>query len=132
MDKGTGGTLPAQLWGRVMRRGLEGLPQRPLPGGGELVAQNQQDDSIGGFIGRILQGLTSSEPSASSGAGAHSRPAQRQQDEKPFRSEEHTSELQSLMRISYAVFCLKKQSNYRNCMVMAILHYVTISTTAAS
>src|SRR3546814_5241197 len=27
------------------------------------------------------------------------------------RSEEHTSELQSLMRISYAVFCLKKQTN---------------------
>src|SRR3546814_5009480 len=26
-----------------------------------------------------------------------------------YRSEEHTSELQSLMRISYAVFCLKKQ-----------------------
>src|SRR3546814_5516623 len=33
-----------------------------------------------------------------------------------FRSEEHTSELQSLMRISYAVFCLnkqQKQSTYR-------------------
>src|SRR3546814_4192938 len=30
---------------------------------------------------------------------------------KPARSEEHTSELQSLMRISYAVFCLKKQNN---------------------
>src|SRR3546814_10690337 len=29
----------------------------------------------------------------------------------PPRSEEHTSELQSLMRISYAVFCLKKQIN---------------------
>src|SRR3546814_5120783 len=29
------------------------------------------------------------------------------------RSEEHTSELQSLMRISYAVFCLKKQNNNR-------------------
>src|SRR3546814_9782438 len=28
----------------------------------------------------------------------------------PQRSEEHTSELQSLMRISYAVFCLKKQN----------------------
>src|SRR3546814_14411362 len=27
----------------------------------------------------------------------------------PIRSEEHTSELQSLMRISYAVFCLKKK-----------------------
>src|SRR3546814_1746306 len=38
-----------------------------------------------------------------------------------WRSEEHTSELQSLMRISYAVFCLKKkktntqtQNNYHN------------------
>src|SRR3546814_5682583 len=29
---------------------------------------------------------------------------------KPARSEEHTSELQSLMRISYAVFCLKKKN----------------------
>src|SRR3546814_4580869 len=28
-----------------------------------------------------------------------------------FRSEEHTSELQSLMRISYAVFCLKQKNN---------------------
>src|SRR3546814_171619 len=33
----------------------------------------------------------------------HARPAQR-------RSEEHTSELQSLMRISYAVFCLKTKN----------------------
>src|SRR3546814_5547154 len=31
----------------------------------------------------------------------------------PQRSEEHTSELQSLMRISYAVFCLKKKKNKR-------------------
>src|SRR3546814_10345264 len=30
---------------------------------------------------------------------------------RQFRSEEHTSELQSLMRISYAVFCLKKKKN---------------------
>src|SRR3546814_3992120 len=30
------------------------------------------------------------------------------------RSEEHTSELQSLMRISYAVFCLKKKTTQRN------------------
>src|SRR3546814_2889274 len=29
---------------------------------------------------------------------------------QPVRSEEHTSELQSLMRISYAVFCLKKKT----------------------
>src|SRR3546814_5514111 len=31
----------------------------------------------------------------------------------PCRSEEHTSELQSLMRISYAVFCLKKKISTR-------------------
>src|SRR3546814_6731032 len=31
-------------------------------------------------------------------------------DETAHRSEEHTSELQSLMRISYAVFCLKKKT----------------------
>src|SRR3546814_7444095 len=30
----------------------------------------------------------------------------------PCRSEEHTSELQSLMRISYAVFCLKKKKKH--------------------
>src|SRR3546814_3603708 len=30
------------------------------------------------------------------------------------RSEEHTSELQSLMRISYAVFCLKKKTKHHN------------------
>src|SRR3546814_2074684 len=33
---------------------------------------------------------------------------------KKSRSEEHTSELQSLMRISYAVFCLKKKTQIQN------------------
>src|SRR3546814_5442409 len=33
-------------------------------------------------------------------------------DRKEIRSEEHTSELQSLMRISYAVFCLKKKTTF--------------------
>src|SRR3546814_6842444 len=33
---------------------------------------------------------------------------------KSNRSEEHTSELQSLMRISYAVFCLKKKKKNKN------------------
>src|SRR3546814_5648658 len=35
------------------------------------------------------------------------------QDRSLLRSEEHTSELQSLMRISYAVFCLKKKKQDR-------------------
>src|SRR3546814_5333153 len=36
---------------------------------------------------------------------------ERNQGSAVLRSEEHTSELQSLMRISYAVFCLKKKNN---------------------
>src|SRR3546814_1503886 len=40
------------------------------------------------------------------------------------RSEEHTSELQSLMRISYAVFCLKKKNNINiTTRFYLILHY---------
>src|SRR3546814_6145450 len=35
-------------------------------------------------------------------------------DARPRRSEEHTSELQSIMRISYAVFCLKKKNTEYN------------------
>src|SRR3546814_1347687 len=35
-------------------------------------------------------------------------------DPPTVRSEEHTSELQSLMRISYAVFCLKKKKQRKN------------------
>src|SRR3546814_1271032 len=42
---------------------------------------------------------------------AEFRPIERVEMKLP-RSEEHTSELQSLMRISYAVFCLKKKKNY--------------------
>src|SRR3546814_8227127 len=50
--------------------------------------------------------------------GRHGAGAGRDGKARPFdaggagggRSEEHTSELQSLMRISYAVFCLKKQN----------------------
>src|SRR3546814_2268197 len=41
-------------------------------------------------------------------------------DDAPDRSEEHTSELQSLMRISYAVFCLKKKNRQ-------IIHNVCIT-----
>src|SRR3546814_9945332 len=37
----------------------------------------------------------------------------RDQNRRALRSEEHTSELQSLMRISYAVFCLKKKKTLK-------------------
>src|SRR3546814_2823477 len=42
------------------------------------------------------------------------------------RSEEHTSELQSLMRISYAVFCVKKKKNNK------YQHHLTLTTTDES
>src|SRR3546814_8371233 len=38
----------------------------------------------------------------------------RSPEARSTRSEEHTSELQSLMRISYAVFCLKKKTHKKN------------------
>src|SRR3546814_3074291 len=49
--------------------------------------------------------LAAFDASALSDAEQHNVPA------AIWRSEEHTSELQSLMRISYAVFCLKKKKN---------------------
>src|SRR3546814_4444314 len=48
------------------------------------------------------------------------------------RSEEHTSELQSLMRISYAVFCLKKK-NTKLCIIhYRITNYIIKSTNYSS
>src|SRR3546814_1285907 len=37
-----------------------------------------------------------------------------------FRSEEHTSELQSLMRISYAVFCLKQKNTHQHQILLSL------------
>src|SRR3546814_6555103 len=55
----------------------------------------------------IAAGPTRQNPLARTGRGpARALP----QLKGPPRSEEHTSELQSLMRISYAVFCLKKKN----------------------
>src|SRR3546814_4399648 len=59
---------------------------------------------------------------AHSAGGAPAAVLESRQNEKPCkgcrgesqRSEEHTSELQSLMRISYAVFCLKKKNTNKS------------------
>src|SRR3546814_4943512 len=45
------------------------------------------------------------------------------------RSEEHTSELQSLMRISYAVFCLKKKNKRRSTVRRQQLSHSPIAST---
>src|SRR3546814_5859721 len=58
--------------------------------------------------GHLAGGVSPTVPQAPESAGRP--PSQAWRD---ARSEEHTSELQSLMRISYAVFCLKKKNNSR-------------------
>src|SRR3546814_2203949 len=47
-----------------------------------------------------------------------------------YRSEEHTSELQSLMRISYAVFCLKKKNTSTITTNLITYNYHSTSLTA--
>src|SRR3546814_6613954 len=64
-------------------------------------------DPVGGVGARSRQGGVP-EPGAQLGIGC--QPVQRFGE----RSEEHTSELQSLMRISYAVFCLKKKTSTKH------------------
>src|SRR3546814_1076117 len=49
-----------------------------------------------------------------------------------MRSEEHTSELQSLMRISYAVFCLKKKNTNSRTTILTLLHIVKIVRSSLS
>src|SRR3546814_1657370 len=70
-----------------------------LRGVDEVAAGRGHDDAAGTGERAVVQ--------VGQGAGA-GQPA------AGFRSEEHTSELQSLMRISYAVFCLKKKKNNTN------------------
>src|SRR3546814_557914 len=57
------------------------------------------------MVGLILRKLLAMLTSLTAGHAFHAANAAH------LRSEEHTSELQSLMRISYAVFCLKKKNN---------------------
>src|SRR3546814_3729972 len=56
----------------------------------------------------VAEGMAHGTLSLETGIGDESRHP-RSTFRHPARSEEHTSELQSLMRISYAVFCLKKK-----------------------
>src|SRR3546814_3314500 len=63
-----------------------------------------------GIVAQVLGQFRRSEVAADGGAVAL---ADHQRGRHADRSEEHTSELQSLMRISYAVFCLKKKKNTR-------------------
>src|SRR3546814_7066143 len=68
-------------------------------------------------IWRGLPALPAAAPGRCRSAGWHASSSRRSRSRRrcrlPPRSEEHTSELQSLMRILYAIFCLKKQTPHR-------------------
>src|SRR3546814_6501748 len=78
-----------------------------LPHGNGLAWPLQDDDDVGGLLGRAAIGINDRAKEKQLRTGEtiiYLHGALRY-----IRSEEHTSELQSLMRISYAVFCLKKK-----------------------
>src|SRR3546814_9561679 len=62
-------------------------------------------------LGTIYQSLTGEGTTAAQSAALSAVSNSHDVVESQIRSEEHTSELQSLMRISYAVFCLKKKTH---------------------
>src|SRR3546814_1074897 len=66
----------------------------------------------------LLQGITSCGKSSYEQLNDYLRDCEMREEDKVSntqnRSEEHTSELQSLMRISYAVFCLKKKKKNKH------------------
>src|SRR3546814_6940710 len=73
------------------------------------------DGGPGGGRAGLPEGRCGEPPGVRSrGIAALRLPQQAVDDHEQLRSEEHTSELQSLMRISYAVFCLKKKKKHRN------------------
>src|SRR3546814_2589529 len=93
------GAATGVVAGRTQRRRRPGQPPGPVADG----AGTDQRGHGGGVVDRL---------SGRGRALRHGAAAQRRRVgiRRP-RSEEHTSELQSLMRISYAVFCLKKKND---------------------
>src|SRR3546814_9168450 len=81
--------------GRVSSVGSAGSPGRTFDGAGAGLRFHSPDTH--GLDFRLAAAVPIGSEDASDG--------------DDFRSEEHTSELQSLMRISYAVFCLKKKKH---------------------
>src|SRR3546814_7240957 len=74
----------------------------------ELVAAMEEFENLGGFLEHVSL-VTENETNAAGAQVTLMTLHAAKGLEFEHRSEEHTSELQSLMRISYAVFCLKKK-----------------------
>src|SRR3546814_5253626 len=95
---------------------------------GDCPVGRTEDQAVGRFLATIefdavIDGSDGLDPCAcliASEKGGHGVPPGFDRGEN--RSEEHTSELQSLMRISYAVFCLKKTKNNHHTAQKPSLH----------
>src|SRR3546814_4762013 len=94
--------------------------------GGFTSKIHARSDNQGRPIGFILTGGEASDYAAADDLMALPLPTPK----GLLRSEEHTSELQSLMRISYAVFCLKKKSTTANKINNMIDTYYTMTLTS--
>src|SRR3546814_5278990 len=91
-----------------LRAALFGIQQGALDEGLRRVSADRLIDI--GFDGYAVGGLAVGEGQEAMFATLDFAPDMLPADKPRYlRSEEHTSELQSLMRISYAVFCLKKK-----------------------
>src|SRR3546814_1152960 len=102
---------PRSLGAQIPDRAIDGVARRP--GGGAVVdsvpllASRQRREQ--GFDQRVHAVDALAEIGRRAGFAPADRPLFLERHHRQRRSEEHTSELQSLMRISYAVFCLKKK-----------------------
>src|SRR3546814_9302913 len=91
-----------------------GCPERPALRRDRSIIDGFPSDDIGSFPGCTCRRGEVTRRGLLARAGIHPENTQDHcragEDQRGVvRSEEHTSELQSLMRISYAVFCLKKK-----------------------
>src|SRR3546814_7994444 len=88
--------------------------------GVNLAGRRLHDECAGSVFGQIVGNLVRGRRTNAGDGAAKAR------GDGPVRSEEHTSELQSLMRISYAVFCLKKKRKQQaQDALIAFLHELT-------
>src|SRR3546814_2108137 len=83
-----------------------------VPAGSSPAVGTKRTDGLAGAVVPSLAPADRGSHIRSSAWSVSPRDGSRRQGRQRPRSEEHTSELQSLMRISYAVFCLNKKNNY--------------------
>src|SRR3546814_3625222 len=91
-----------------LRHWMNRAPVRVVRGDDALDGGEAIIKPAGGFMQIVEQALVIC---GEGGSGLPARDIMEDQPWQPDRSEEHTSELQSLMRTSYAVFCLKEKTN---------------------